>query len=335
VKGRFKGPVQRGYRRSRGPQQARGPRRARFWLTGVEARSRLAGEERGYILLLVAFMMALILIGLLGAFESISGQLRRDREEEMIHRGAQYARAIKKYYRKFSNYPSSFEQLENTNHLRFLRKRYKDPMTGKDFRALHFGDVQLSLKPPGMATGPGVAPGSGLAAGAAAASQANPSPSPGASPAGSGPDASSQNPSSGSGQAGSTQASPFASASQMGGTGPTFGGGPIIGVASTSEKQAFHVFNKKDQYKDWEFIYDPTTDRGNLINGPYDGTLAIGGGQVPGAVAPGQPGRAVNPAAGSPFGGFNQGANTANPGGSTANPGGNTANPAAGTGMLP
>jgi hypothetical protein len=59
-------------------------------------------------------------------------------------------------------------------------------------------------------------------------------------------------------------------------------------VASTSEKQAFHVFNKKDHYKDWQFIYDPTSDRGGLIRGPYNGIPAFGGGTVPGAVTPSQ-----------------------------------------------
>ena len=32
-------------------------------------------------------------------------QMKRDREEEMIHRGTEYARAIKKYYKKFGRYP--------------------------------------------------------------------------------------------------------------------------------------------------------------------------------------------------------------------------------------
>jgi hypothetical protein len=44
------------------------------------------------------------------------------------------------------------------------------------------------------------------------------------------------------------------------GKGPTFGGGPIVGVASTSKKQSIKVLNKKDHYNDWEFVYDPTLD---------------------------------------------------------------------------
>jgi hypothetical protein len=62
-----------------------------------------------------------------------------------------------------------------------------------------------------------------------------------------------------------------------------------MGVASTSEKQSMHVFNQKDHYKDWAFIYDPTFTRAQgLIKGPYTGIQTFGGGQIPGAVSPNQ-----------------------------------------------
>ena len=75
-------------------------------------------------------------------------QMKRDREEEMIHRGTEYARAIKKYYKKFGRYPANLEQLDNTNQIRFLRKRYKDPLTkdGK-WKLLNYGDIQTLLNP--------------------------------------------------------------------------------------------------------------------------------------------------------------------------------------------
>ena len=71
-------------------------------------------------------------------------QMKRDREEEMIHRGTEYARAIKKYYKKFGRYPANLEQLDNTNQIRFLRRRFKDPLT-KDgqWKLLHYGDIQV------------------------------------------------------------------------------------------------------------------------------------------------------------------------------------------------
>ena len=55
-------------------------------------------------------------------------QMKRDREEEMIHRGTEYARAIKKYYKKFGRYPANLEHWKTPTD-RFLRKRYKDPLT--------------------------------------------------------------------------------------------------------------------------------------------------------------------------------------------------------------
>ena len=111
--------------------------------------------ERGYILITLILFVALIAISLAALAPEISRQVKRDREEEMIHRGVQYSRAIKHYVKKFGRYPTRIEELENTNNLRFLRKRYKDPITGKDFKILHMGDVQM-----GLAGGIGAMPGS-------------------------------------------------------------------------------------------------------------------------------------------------------------------------------
>jgi hypothetical protein len=52
-----------------------------------------------------------------------------------------------------------------------------------------------------------------------------------------------------------------------------FGGAPIIGVASTSKKKSIREFNKKNHYKDWMFIYDPSSDRGGLLNTPAQPNL--------------------------------------------------------------
>ena len=95
------------------------------------------------MLLAVLFMMAMMVIVAMAMAPSFVQQMKRDREEEMIHRGTEYARAIKKFYKKFGRYPANLEQLENTNQIRFLRKRYKDPLT-KDgqWKLLHAGDIQ-------------------------------------------------------------------------------------------------------------------------------------------------------------------------------------------------
>ena len=111
-------------------------------------------RDSGHLLLAILLMMALMVIAATYEAPRIVQQLKRDREEEMIHRGTEYARAIKKYYKKMGSYPSTVEQLENTNNIRFLRKRYKDPLT-KDGKwvLLHYNDVAASLVNAG---GPGV-----------------------------------------------------------------------------------------------------------------------------------------------------------------------------------
>jgi type II secretory pathway pseudopilin PulG len=66
-------------------------------------------DERGYILLTLLLIMALMIIAAAAIVPSITFNIRRDREEEMIHRGVQYSRAIRAYYKKFGRYPTKLE----------------------------------------------------------------------------------------------------------------------------------------------------------------------------------------------------------------------------------
>src|SRR5271167_3535065 len=114
----------------------------------VPIAARRHQHESGYLLLAVLLMMALMIIAATIAAPRIVQQIKRDREEEMIHRGTEYARAVKKFYKKFGRYPANLEQLDNTNQIRFLRKRYKDPLTkdGK-WKVLSYSDIQTVLNP--------------------------------------------------------------------------------------------------------------------------------------------------------------------------------------------
>ena len=70
--------------------------------------------------------------------------IQRDKDLETIHRGEQYKRAIKLYYQKFGSYPTSIDQLVETNQIRFLRKKYTDPVTGKDdWKPVLFGQAHV------------------------------------------------------------------------------------------------------------------------------------------------------------------------------------------------
>jgi type II secretory pathway pseudopilin PulG len=97
-------------------------------------------SEEGYILVAVIFMLALLMIALSVAAPKIAKEIQRDRELETMHRGKQYIRAIKLYYTKFNAYPPNVDALVKTNEIRFLRKKYIDPTTGKDeWKVIHLG----------------------------------------------------------------------------------------------------------------------------------------------------------------------------------------------------
>jgi type II secretory pathway pseudopilin PulG len=245
-------------------------------------------SESGYVLLALLLFVALLSIGVFTTIQKVDFQIKRDREEEMIHRGVQYSRAVRKYFKAFGRYPTRIEELENTNNQRFLRHRYKDPITGKDFKLLRLGDVQMSF---GSTPGIPVSQMNNQQQGApealnseAAQAPAGPGPSsivsqntPANTPAGAPSDAS-QADQGVSGAETGTPPPPQPLSQQAGPTGApqVFGGGGIVGVASLSKDKTIREFNKKNHYNQWQFIYDPTTDRGGLLMTPNQPPLMIG-----------------------------------------------------------
>ena len=122
------------------------------------------------MLLAIMLMLAFLVITLTYVVgPSMVQQIKRDREEEMIHRGTEYARAIKKFYKKNGRYPASLDDLDK-GQIRFLRKRYDDPLVkdGK-WKLLHYGDIQtlLNAAAPGVPAGALNQPGGGLTPGGA------------------------------------------------------------------------------------------------------------------------------------------------------------------------
>jgi type II secretory pathway pseudopilin PulG len=108
------------------------------------SRPRSERQEEGFLLLGVLFMVLLITLALAIAAPKMAESIRRDKEIETVHRGMQYARAIQIYYNKFGSYPNTIDQLVKSNDQRFLRKRYLDPMTGKDdWRIIHYGEQKV------------------------------------------------------------------------------------------------------------------------------------------------------------------------------------------------
>jgi type II secretory pathway pseudopilin PulG len=327
--------------------------------------------EKGYVLLTLLLLVALMAVVAMGVIIPIQAEYQREQETEMIHRGVQYSRAIKNYYKKFSRYPTKLDDLDNTNNMRYLRKHYKDPLNCKngkcqDFRLLHYGEPGVTLGG-GFSIGGGSIPGASAVGSPAGQSSfggssssfgnsgsgssfgnsafggsgssssgfgnsgfgnsgvnssgvfSQSSGSGGNSNGGFGPSSNSQT---GTGQQGTdqqgtglqgTNSAPGSDSSQAsqtpGGQGdPNAGGqqlvasGPIVGVASLCKKTTIREYNHKKKYNEWQFLYDPSLDRGGIITTPYQpGLQSLGFG-------PQQNLNGAQPAAGtnsSPFGNSN------------------------------
>src|SRR5438552_505393 len=103
-------------------------------------------RDAGFSMAALIFFATAASILAAAAVPAYQMQAKREVEEELIFRGEEYTRAIQKYQRRFGVYPTSVDQLVSTNGLRFVRRAYKDPITGKDFRL-------ILINPDGSVTG--------------------------------------------------------------------------------------------------------------------------------------------------------------------------------------
>jgi type II secretory pathway pseudopilin PulG len=100
------------------------------------------------VALLVAMSIAAIWMAAL--FPKWGQQAQREKEDDLIFRGEQYARAIVLYQNKNRNLPPPDIDTLISQH--FLRKKWKDPITGKDFTLVGPGIISTTQP---TATAPG------------------------------------------------------------------------------------------------------------------------------------------------------------------------------------
>jgi hypothetical protein len=101
---------------------------------------RRGRTQAGYALLVVLFFGAVMAITMAVSLPRAAFESQRDKEDDLIYRGSQFSRAVGLYFRKFKRYPAKLEDLEKTNNVRFLRRKYVDPITKKDeWRFIHIG----------------------------------------------------------------------------------------------------------------------------------------------------------------------------------------------------
>lgn len=120
------------------------------------ARLQPVPGEAGYSLVVLIMAISVLNIMLAAALPKWSEMIRRDKEEELISRGWQYAEAIRVFQRRFQRYPVKLEELIKVKP-RCIRQLWKDPMTES-------GEWTLIFQGQGQAINlPGARPPSGLA----------------------------------------------------------------------------------------------------------------------------------------------------------------------------
>jgi len=255
--------------------------------------------QRGYALLLIMFFVAILAATAMTVAPNILTQGRREREQEMIWRGKQYARGVKLFDTKLGHYPTSLDDLTQpkTGSIRFMRQAYKDPMNKEDgsWRLIYIGPAgQLigSLKPPENLQQPGTGGlGTSAAAVASASGQSSSASSGFGSSSGSGFGSgnsssfgSSSSSGFGSSSFGSSNSSGFGSASSFGSFAnngqpgdpnvdpyldppvanlpdtSNVVGGNIIGVGSKINQHSIMVYQKAKNYLLFEFVWNPAAD---------------------------------------------------------------------------
>jgi len=295
--------------------------------------------ERGYAILLVLFLATLILLGTIAVAPNILTEGRRERETEMIWRGKQYIRGVKLYYRKTGKFPTSLDDLTKPKigSLRFMRQAYKDPMNAKDgeWRLIYVGPTgQLigSLKAPqtlqlpriqsvggtpqgvpaaqigaqsiGQGLGQAVNQVLGSASAATSSANANPAGQPNPTVAANSSSGESTSASAAAPDSGTGIASDSANEALLNSDPQAVTGGNIIGVGSKINQSSLAIYEKAKNYKQFEFIWDPSKD-----------AIVLGGAAGPQVGTPaGQPGQT------SPFGTQTNPASNPNSPGSPLNP---------------
>jgi len=174
-----------------------------------------------------------------------STQIRRDKEEELIFRGLQYAEAIRLFQTRFQRFPTTLGELVSVQP-RSIRQLWKDPMTedGKWAPIYQGQGAPIQSFGPRLGQSP-IRPGAG-----GPPSETNGPGLPGANPAG--------------GPAGEQP--------------ETVESGPIVGVHSRSTRESIEVWNGQRQYDQWLFTYNLLSIRGG---GPVGGQPAGPGARPP------------------------------------------------------
>jgi type II secretory pathway pseudopilin PulG len=192
---------------------------------------------------MAALLVALAVMGVLlsVALPVWETAARREKEAELIFRGEQYARAVALFQQRFGGaFPPNVDALVTE---RVLRKKYLDPITGKDFEVITPASAIAGSPVPGGAAG--LLAGAAGAQGAARTGGAGARQGGGAAVAGRGTAAT------GAGRGAFTPLTLRGGGAGPGQVGASAG---VLGVRSTSTERSLRVYNGAETYDQWLFI---------------------------------------------------------------------------------
>jgi type II secretory pathway pseudopilin PulG len=229
-----------------------------------------AESDAGYAMaaLLVGLAVMSVMVSL--ALPVWRTMIKREKEEELVFRGRQYVRAVELFQRKNPGaYPPTIDFLVEQ---RYLRRKYKDPMTeAGEFRVLYQGMFATDAPRAGEAPGRGAAP----------TGRGDSGPTQGRSLGGSiGIGAGGSSLRDALGRSGSVQ---FSGTVQIEGRG-------VVGVASRSTDSSLRIYNGRTVYSDWQFAWIPSAAQPGGAGGRGVGGAGVGG-LGGGIYTPGRSGR--------------------------------------------
>lgn len=245
--------------------------------------------ERGYVMAALLVAMSIMAVVLSTAMPVFQTAARREREAELVFRGEQYARAIALFQRKYAN--ANPPDLDVLIKERFLRKKYKDPITRSDFVVLGAGSPELAQA---LGTTPQQAldASRGRGAGTFGAQRGTTTQQTGpqrGTPLGFGQTTNQQ------GATGQTGMQPFSAGrgplTAAGQAGNVQAGGGIVAVTSKSKDTSMRLYNGKNKYNEWIFMALRTSiaagagARGAQAPGGRGGAAGTGGANGPGGGA--------------------------------------------------
>ena len=100
-------------------------------------RTTRLSDDQGYLMVALLVAMSVMAIMMGAALPAWHTMAQREKEAELVFRGEQIARAIGLYQRRVANAP--VPSIDFLVEQRYLREKYKDPITNDDFEPLTLG----------------------------------------------------------------------------------------------------------------------------------------------------------------------------------------------------